>query len=851
MSNQEHQNRKARAARLGAFSVSRLLTVLLGAFLTGTVAMAATVPYSESFESYTNNHPIDLEADWGSGESGNGTVSDNATVVDALTNYPTGGKSFPLNTTHAKVLCLSGNATNDVNGSSGTIVILDYMILPSHRDLVPAASANQQLGLYLDSSGNPNIWHRNLTGPTNEWITLTNSPSVSSTEWHRVTIGLDYVNDMYRVAIDEADPIQDGRGYAYGGGSQPGEWFHMVQTNGSIARITLDGTKAYYMDDLVVSNRSLSYSATTFNEATNNNGTINNDTPMVITIVHDTFTGVNGSNYVAGGEVTVGNLPANLTAVAERTSDTTLSVTLTGAATSHANADDVSNLTFTFANSAFALGLAADVSSYTRSDLAIDYFDAPEVTYAATSFTEVSANDGSITDTAIITVGGRTLSGANGTNYVAGGEISVNGVPLGLTVSITRNSASTATLTFSGNAAPHTTSENTSSMEVIFNDGAFLEGNASAVAGYSNGTLSVSFFDPFILTYSKSTFSELSEGLIDNTDPVIITLAGDTYAAGTDFVGEGKIVVTNLSAGLTAVATRTSGTTLSVTLTGSATAHADANDVSNLTFTFQNSAFANADASAVANYNKSDLAIDYNDLTVTINAVPYEESFESYSDGFLIVGTNGWQSSFASAGTVTTKTDVVSALSAYGGSSFPIDSATHDQVLCVTDNLTDEIKSGSGGTVYIDLMFLASIRDSAPTVDTNFQFAFFVDTNGTLNVLHHNKSGGPGVNEWMELSGSPVITSNAWIRLTVQQDYANQMFQVAVDEDDFISDSDGWTEGGAGQPGTWFFMVSSNNNYMSRLGLLEGGVSYLEDITVKTTAPDFLDADPTTVIYFQ
>ena len=69
-------------------------------------------------------------------------------------------------------------------------------------------------------------------------------------------------------------------------------------------------------------------------------------------------------------------------------------------------------------------------------------------------------------------------------------------------------------------------------------------------------------------------------------------------------------MVANLSAGLAAVATRTGGTTLSVTLTGTATAHADANDVSNLTFTFQNSAFANATATAVSNYDKSDLAID-------------------------------------------------------------------------------------------------------------------------------------------------------------------------------------------------------------------------------------------------
>ncbi len=848
----KHDFRKGGAWVTQALSLpfGRQLSVTAVLMLVGVAAAGGAVPYTESFESYTNNHPIVSESGWSAGEAGSALVSTNAAVVNALTNYPTGGKSFPLNTTHAKVLEITGDVTNEITSTAGNVIFVDFLALPSHRSTVPAATTNQQLGLYFDTNGQAVVWQRDTSGPTNEWLTLTNSPTVSSSEWHRVTIGLDYANHLFQVAIDEDDPISDGQGYAAGGGSQPGPWFNMVQTNGAMARLAVDGEKAHYIDDLVVSNRTLNYSATAFNEATNNNGSINNSSPMIITLGNDSFTGANGSNFVAGGELTVGNLPAGLTAVAERTSDTTLSVTLTGNASSHADSDDVSNLTFTFENSAFTVAQASDVAGYTRNDLVVDFFDAPEVTYAATSFTESGANDGSVPDTTTITVGGRTLSGANGTNYVAGGEISVSGVPSGLTVSITRDSASEATLSFSGNAAPHTTAENTSSMAIIFNDAAFVEGNASSVVGYSNGALSVSFYDPFTLTYSKSTFSELSQGQIDNTVPVVITLAGDSFASGSDFVSEGKIVVANLPANLTAVATRTSASTLSVTLTGTATSHTDGDDVSNLTFTFQNSAFANAQATAVSNYNKSDLAIDFNDLTVTINTVPYEEPFEDYTDGFLIVGTNGWQADLSDAGTVTSKTDIVSALAAYSGSSFPIDATNHAQVLCISENITDEIKSGSGGTVFIDVMILASLRESAPAVNTNYQFGFFVDTNGLLNILHRNMSGTP-TNEWRALSASPTITSNAWIRVTVEQDYANSLFQIRVDEsNDAISDSAGWTAGAASQPGPWFFMVNTNNAYMSRFGVNEGGVSYVEDLTVKATAPDFLNEIPTTVIRF-
>ncbi len=849
MSNHDFQIRGARAARLAAFPVCRLLPMLLGALLIASgTALAGAVPVAESFESYTNDHPIAIEADWGEGEAGNGTVSTNATVVNALTNYPTGGKSFPLNTTHAKVLCVAGDVTNEVSSASSTIVFLDFMALPSHRTTEPDATANDQCGVYFNSSGDAVIWHENQTGPTNVWLTLTNSPTVSSSEWHRVRIGLDYINDMFQVEIDESGPIQDGNGYALGGGSQPGTWFHMVQTGGSMTRLAIDGTKPHYMDDVVVSNRSVSYSATAFNEATNNNGTINNSSPMIITKNNDTFTGSNGDDFVASNKLTVGNVPAGLTVVAERASDTTLSVTLTGTASSHGDADDVSNLTFTFADGACTLGNASDVAGYSRSDLVVDFFDTPEITYVATSFTESGANDGSIAAGTTLSVGGRNLTGAVGTNYVLGGEVSVSGVPSGLTLSVTKDSATGASIALSGNAAPHTTAENTSSMEIIFNDSAFVEGNASGVIGYSNGTLSVTFYDPFTLTYSKSTFSELSFGQIDNTDPVVITLASDTFASGTDFVSEGKIVVANLPANLTAVATRTSGTTLSVTLTGTATAHADANDVSNLQFTFQNSAFANAQASAVSNYDKSDLAIDFNDGTVAINSVPYEEPFEDYSDGFQIPGTNGWQASLASAGVVTSKADIVSALSAYSGSGFPLDDTNHTLVLCVTSELTDEIKSGSGGTVYMDFLAYTEYRTTTPAVDTDYQFGFFVDTNGELNVMHENQSG--SVNEWRALAASGTIPSNTWIRITVEQDYANHLFQMRIDEGQPISDSAGWTAGGAGQPGSWFYMVNTNNAYMSRLKVDEGGTSYIDDLTVRAEAPDFLSGAPTTIIRF-
>ncbi len=118
------------------------------------------------------------------------------------------------------------------------------------------------------------------------------------------------------------------------------------------------------------------------------------------------------------------------------------------------------------------------------------------------------------------------------------------------------------------------------------------------------------------LTYSSSSFTEAgaNNGSINNSSPITITLSGDTFdqSNGTEYVANNLVVVSNLPAGLTAVITQTSTTTLSVTITGTASNHAAANNVSNITFTFQSGAFTNAPSpSSVENYAKNDLQMSF------------------------------------------------------------------------------------------------------------------------------------------------------------------------------------------------------------------------------------------------
>ena len=118
---------------------------------------------------------------------------------------------------------------------------------------------------------------------------------------------------------------------------------------------------------------SISYSATTLNEVVGNDGTITET--LTLTLSDDTFV-VSGSAMTVSTHYTVANVPAGLTAVVTGTSTTTATLGLTGTASAHENANDVSNLTLTFLDAAFTTSDAADVTNYTRSDLAIDFDDA-------------------------------------------------------------------------------------------------------------------------------------------------------------------------------------------------------------------------------------------------------------------------------------------------------------------------------------------------------------------------------------------------------------------------------------------------------------------------------------------
>lgn len=183
----------------------------------------------------------------------------------------------------------------------------------------------------------------------------------------------EYTGDGYEAAgwnIGTSSTAGGRNGIDYYQISAPGNLSWLATTAGNTG---LDGIYRWYLRDGKVSDTAgdVSYSINTFVERQNNDGSIS--TTISITLVGDTFTGSENDNF-SGTKALVTNVPAGLIAEVIRTSATTVELRLTGTATDHANAQDISNLQIAFQNSAFASGSAASISG-TSKTFNVDFID--------------------------------------------------------------------------------------------------------------------------------------------------------------------------------------------------------------------------------------------------------------------------------------------------------------------------------------------------------------------------------------------------------------------------------------------------------------------------------------------
>jgi len=151
------------------------------------------------------------------------------------------------------------------------------------------------------------------------------------------------------------------------------EWFDNVSKYPLFTIFTYTGSysgkSVSYLINPATPTIELSWNTTTFQEDLANDGSIS--TILNLTLTGETFTVSSG----AITDFTSNNVPSGLTVSITATSSITATIELTGNASSHLNADDVSNMEITFLNAAFTGGDTSIVTNYSQLDLIVDFYD--------------------------------------------------------------------------------------------------------------------------------------------------------------------------------------------------------------------------------------------------------------------------------------------------------------------------------------------------------------------------------------------------------------------------------------------------------------------------------------------
>jgi hypothetical protein len=181
-----------------------------------------------------------------------------------------------------------------------------------------------------------------------------------------------------------------------------------IFTNTALAANVAGSTNAAGTFDFT-NQPSISYLGNFTENGISNNGTINGS--RVATLTGDTFINA-GFTLTEGLDYTITNKPAGLTSVMTVAAfGEAATLTFTGTASPNTTAENVSALTITFLDNAFAATtLAANVTNPSNAAGTVTFVDAGtgSVAYSAATFTESTSNDGTISNTITLTLTGDT-----------------------------------------------------------------------------------------------------------------------------------------------------------------------------------------------------------------------------------------------------------------------------------------------------------------------------------------------------------------------------------------------------------------------------------------------------------
>jgi hypothetical protein len=189
------------------------------------------------------------------------------------------------------------------------------------------------------------------------------------------------------------------------------------------------------------------------------------------------------------------------------------------------------------------------------------------------------------------------------------------------------------------------------------------------------------------------------------------------------------------------------------------------------------------------------------------NLIPYQDSFESYPNGFNLAGTNCWTSDNPDAAVV------IATNYPYGGT-YPI-SGPQQQALSINGTVTNLFLPSFYTNVWVDLIVQASPLAGPPPVPASASFAVCVTTNGNLAVWNCTNPPATG-NGWTELLDAPAATGQ-FMRLTVQANYApdpNGIFYYSVWVNGLPSTNPAARYAAADSSQPWFGQLVASGNFL-------------------------------------
>jgi len=205
---------------------------------------------------------------------------------------------------------------------------------------------------------------------------------------------------------------------------------------------------------------------------------------------------------------------------------------------------------------------------------------------------------------------------------------------------------------------------------------------------------------------------------------------------------------------------------------------------------------------------------------VSNNIIPYTDSFESYSDGFSLVGTNSWSGSGTTAAVVT----ATNLAGNYNGT-YPT-AGPHAAALSINGNVTNNFCPSFDTNLWMDVVLQAARPSTAVPTLTNASFALCVTTNGGLAVWNCTNPPAAG-NGWTELHDVN-LGANQFFRATIEADYTpdiNGMFYYSVWINGIPSTNPAVRYAAADYSQPWFGSIVANGHFL------------MEDLVVATNKP--------------